>query len=55
MAKVVSVTNLFGEKLPLEKMDIHFIGDDYIIASYKGFGFAKRYATCDGYTVIIEK
>ena len=55
MKKVVSITNIWGEKLPLEKMDIKFIGNDYILASFKGYGFTRRYSSCDGYKVEIEK
>lgn len=55
MKKVVSVTNILGEKLPLDKMDIKFIGDNYVLASFKGYGFIKRYSICDGYKVEIEK
>lgn len=55
MKKVVSITDMLGNSLPLEKMDIKFIGEDYVIASFKGYGFTKRYASCDGYTVKIEK
>ena len=55
MKKVISITNIWGEKLPIEKMNIKFVGDDYVIATFKGFGFDKRYSSCDGYTVEIEK
>lgn len=55
MKKVISITNIWGEKLPLEKMDIKFIGEDYVIASFKGYSFDKRYSSCDGYKVEIEK
>lgn len=53
--KVKSITNLFGEKLPIEKMDIKFIGTNYVMASYKGYGFTKVYGPADGYIVEFEK
>lgn len=48
------VKNITGEHLPIEKMDILFAKTDYILASYKGFGFPKAYTPCDGYTIILE-
>lgn len=54
MKKVKTIKNLFGENLPLEKMEIFFVGADYVLAKYKGYGFMKRYAPCDGYTVEFE-
>lgn len=55
--KVVSITDLFGDKLPIDKMDFYFVDPDNCIASFKGYGncFAKNYRACDGYTIITEK
>lgn len=50
--KVVSITDLFGNKLPIEKMEFWFVGEDYAIGHYKGYGFDKKYASYDGYTVV---
>ena len=55
MKKVTAIRNMFGENLPIEKMDIKFVGKDFVVASYKGFGFVKTYGPCDGYTVEFEK
>ena len=54
MKKVKAIRNLFGESLPVEKMEILFVGADYVLAKYRGCGFVKRYASCDGYTVEFE-
>ena len=54
MKKVKNIKNLFGENLPIEKMDIKFVGEDFVIANYKGYGFAKTYGPADGYTVEFE-
>lgn len=53
--KVVSITDLWGNKLSIEKMEFLFVGKDYAIGNYQGFGFMKNYASCDGYTVVTEK
>lgn len=55
MKKVKAIRNLFGENLPLEKMEILFVGTNYVMAKYKGYGFAKTYAPYDGYTVEFEE
>lgn len=55
MKKVKAIKNLFGESLSLEKMEIHFIGKNFVIANYKGFGFSKAYGPWDGYTVEFEE
>ena len=55
MKKVKAIKNLFGENLPIEKMEIFFVGTDYVLAKYKGYGFMKSYAPCDGYTVEFEE
>ena len=52
--KVKAIKDLSGENLPIEKMDILFIGDNYVIAKYKGYGFMNKYASYDGYTVEFE-
>lgn len=51
MKKVKAIRNMCGEYLPIEKMEILFVGADYVMAKYKGFGFTKCYAPYDGYTV----
>lgn len=55
MKKVKNIRNLFGENLPIEKMNIQFVGNDYVIANFKGFGFTKNYGPANGYTVEFEK
>lgn len=57
MAKreVVSITDMGGNKLPIEKMEFWFVGEDYAIGHYKGYGFNKKYARYDGYTVITKE
>jgi hypothetical protein len=54
MKKVKSITDLFGNKLNVNEMDILFTGSDYVIAKYKGYGFVNTYAPFDGYTVEFE-
>lgn len=53
--KVTSIKTLFGEELPIDKMEIIHIGKDSVLARYKGYGFIKNYGSCDGYTVTIEE
>lgn len=55
MKKVKAIKNRFGENLPLEKMEIQFIGKNFVVANYKGFGFTKTYGPWDGYIVEFEK
>ena len=55
MKKVKAIKDLFGENLPIEKMEILCVGADYVLAKYKGYGFMTRYAPCDGYTVEFEE
>ena len=54
MKKVIAIKDMFGKELPLEKLDIQFIVDNYVMVKYKNFGFTKVYGPWDGYTVIIE-
>jgi hypothetical protein len=54
MKKVKAIKTLFGENLPIEKMEILFVGTDYVLAKFKGYGFVERYAPCDGYIVEFE-
>lgn len=53
--KVISIRDMWGEKLPIEKMEFWFVGKDCAIGHYKGFGFDKNYTSADGYTVITEE
>ena len=55
--KLISITDMWGNKLPLEKMEFWFVGKDYAIGHFKGYGscFDKNYSRCDGYTVVTEK
>ena len=55
MLKVVKIVNVFGEELPIEKMQFSFVGKDWAIGNYKGYGFSKNYSQADGYTVITEQ
>ena len=55
MKKVKGIKNLFGENLDIEKMEILFVGANYVLAKYQGYGFMKKYAPCDGYTVEFEE
>ena len=52
MRKVISITDMWGAKLPIEKMEFWFVGEDYAIGHYKGYGFDKKYTSCNGYTVV---
>ena len=53
--RVVSITDLWGNKLPIEKMEFWFVGEDYATGHYKSYGFDKKCASYDGYTVITEE
>lgn len=53
MKKVISIKNIFGQEIDLNKLDIQFIGKDFVIANYKGFGFTTNYSAANGYTVVI--
>ena len=53
--RVVSISDMWGNKLPIEKMEFWAIGKDYAIGHWKGYGFDKKYASYDGYIVITEE
>lgn len=55
MKKVKAIKNTLGEKLPIEKMQIRFVGENYVVANYKGYGFVKNYGPWNGYTVEFEE
>lgn len=54
MRKVLSITNLFGEQIPLDRFNIHFVGENYVIGSFKNSGFVRTFGPWDGYTVVTE-
>ena len=54
MKKVLEIRDLFGEKLPLDKMEIVHTGSNWVMARFIGYGFLSTYAPHDGYTVIFE-
>lgn len=54
MKKLVSITNTWGETIPLDKLDVLFVGDGYALATHKHSGFLQRYDASNGYTVITE-
>ncbi len=55
--KLISITDLWGEKLNLDHYDILWVDEDSAILKLKGYGncFTKRYSAADCYTVITEK
>lgn len=55
MKKVISITDMWGNSLPLDKMEVIHADENNCLARYKGFGITKNYRACDGYTVITEK
>jgi hypothetical protein len=55
MKKVKAIKNLLGENLPIEKMEFLFVGADYVVIKYKGYGFTEVYAPYNGYTIEFEK
>jgi hypothetical protein len=55
MKKVKAIRTVFGENLPIEKMEIRFVGTDYVVASFKGYGFFVTYAPYDGYVIEFEE
>lgn len=54
MKKIKSIKNLFGENLPLDKMEIVFVGHNYVVARPVGCGMLRTYAPYDGYKVEFE-
>ena len=52
MKKIKAIKNIFGENLPIEKMNIQFVGKDFVMANIAGF--TKVYGPADGYTVEFE-
>ncbi len=55
MRKVISIRDMWGNSLPLDKMEFIHVDEHNCLARYKGYGFIKNYQACDGYTVITEK
>ena len=55
MKKVKAIKNWLGESLPLEKMEIQFVGETFVVANDKGFGLSKTYGPWDGYSIEFEK
>ena len=55
MYKVISITPLFEKPLPLDKLDIMWVGEGQVLAKWKGSGFLRMYSSADCYTVITEK
>lgn len=57
MYKVIRINNLFGEKVNLDRYNINFVGDGFVLATLKGYGncFMERFDRSNGYTVITEK
>ena len=53
--EIVAIIDLFGNSLPIEKMDFLHIGKDYAIGQYKGFGFTQLYSAADCYKVITKE
>lgn len=53
--KLISIVDMWGEPLPIEKMEFWFVGEDIAIGHFKGYGFDKAYASYDGYTVTTER
>ena len=54
MKKVKAIRDLLGNNLNIKNMEIQFVGKNYVIANYKGYGFSKTYGPWDGYTVEFE-
>ena len=52
---IIAIIDRSGNYLPIEKMEFDFIGKDYAIAHYKGYGFSKLYSAADCYKVITEE
>lgn len=51
---VVKITDLFGNELPIEKMEFLFVGEDWATGNFKGFGIMRTYNKANGYTVITK-
>lgn len=50
MRKVIRITDMWGEEVPLHIYRFWFVGED-IAYAYNG-GFMKVFSSADGYTVI---
>lgn len=55
MYKVISITDMFNKEINISNIEFTFVGKDYAIGHYKGFGFLKNYSKANCYTVITEK
>ena len=51
---IKSITTIHGERISLDTLDIMFVGNDYVMAKQKGYGFIKMYGPANGYTVEVE-
>lgn len=54
MYKLISVTR-WGEPVNMDNYTIRFVGKDYIIVQFKGYGFTACLSAANCYTVITEK
>ena len=55
MKKVKAIVNtITNEKINAEMLNIQFVGEDYVIANFKGYGFTKTYGKFDGYAIEFE-
>ena len=54
MKKVLEISDLFGNKVNLNKMEILATGKDWVVAKFVDFGFTKTFSPCDGYKVVFE-
>lgn len=55
MYKVISIWDIMGKELPIDKMEFIHVDEHNCLARYKNSGFIQNYQACDGYTVIIKK
>ena len=53
MKKVKSIKNLSGEEI-LDILEILFVGDSWVRAKFKGYGFTKTFGPWNGYTIEFE-
>ena len=54
MKKVIAIKDINGNNLPIDKMEIIFVGKNFVTAKYKGFGIVKTYGAFDGYEILFK-
>lgn len=53
--RVISITNIFGESLPIDKMEFSWVDENSACGHFKGYGFSTNYGPWDLWTVTTEE